>query len=217
MLSCDTDSCGWGGACHHGSKVDVYPDGTILCFVTGIELGQGLYTKCAQIAALTLGLEDTSLIEIMRTDTAMTPEGGGTYGSMGSGSNAYGMELACKALKAKLETVDRTVSLATGASEVMTGTMTNAQWVALVNKALQAGVDLSVKSWGEPANARCPTSFLCLHAHLSAPRVNREVCTREHEPDVIVQMTPARPLQITTSRCLEMGMARASLRSNWMS
>ena len=62
-------SCGWGGACHHGSKVDVYPDGTILCFVTGIELGQGLYTKCAQIAALTLGLEDTSLIEVMRTDT----------------------------------------------------------------------------------------------------------------------------------------------------
>lgn len=140
-------SCGWGGACHHGSKVDVYPDGTILCFVTGIELGQGLYTKCAQIAALTLGLEDTSLIEIMRSDTAMTPEGGGTYGSMGSGSNAYGMELACKALKAKLQTVDRAVSLATGIPEVTTGTMTNAQWLALVSKALSAGVDLSVKSW----------------------------------------------------------------------
>ena len=146
----DADSCGWGGACHHGSKVDVYPDGIILCFVTGIELGQGLYTKCAQIAALTLGLEDTSLIEVMRTDTAMTPEGGGTYGSMGSGSNAYGMELACKALKAKLQTVDRSVSLATGAPEVLTSaTMTNAQWFELVSKALQAGVDLSVKSWGE--------------------------------------------------------------------
>eukprot|EP01043_Picozoa_sp_COSAG02_P042653 COSAG02_NODE_3642_length_6436_cov_3.074010_4_plen_156_part_00 len=148
--------------------------------MTGIELGQGLYTKCAQIAALTLGLEDTSLIEIMRTDTAMTPEGGGTYGSMGSGSNAYGMELACKALKAKLETVERTVSLATGAPEVTTGTMTNEQWVALVTKALQAGVDLSVKSWGESVNDRC-LAFLRLHAHLPAPRVNREVCTREHE------------------------------------
>ena len=145
-------SCGWGGNCHHGSKVDVYPDGTILCFVTGIELGQGLYTKCAQIAALTLGLEDTSLIEVMRTDTAMTPEGGGTYGSMGSGSNAYGMELACKELKAKLQTVSRTVSLATGEQDPMaegekTQAMTNAQWLALVSKALQAGVDLSVKSW----------------------------------------------------------------------
>lgn len=146
-------SCGWGGNCHHGSKVDVYPDGTILCFVTGVELGQGLYTKCAQIAALTLGLEDTSLIEVMRTDTAMTPEGGGTYGSMGSGSNAYGMELACKELKAKLQTVSRTVSLATGEPDPMAEgeggktAMTNAQWLALVSKALQAGVDLSVKSW----------------------------------------------------------------------
>lgn len=78
----------------------------------------------------------------------MTPEGGGTYGSMGSGSNAYGMELACKALKAKLQTIDRAIALATGAPEVTTGTMTNAQWLTLVSKALQAGVDLSVKSWG---------------------------------------------------------------------
>jgi hypothetical protein len=77
----------------------------------------------------------------------MTPEGGGTYGSMGSGSNAYGMELACKQLKAKLQTIDRVASGASGTPEVTSGTMTNAQWMALVTKALQAGVDLSVKSW----------------------------------------------------------------------
>ena len=143
-------SCGWGGACHHGSKVDVYPDGTILCFVSGIELGQGLYTKCAQICALTLGLEDTSLIEVMMTSTAMTPEGGGTYGSMGSGSNAWGMELACKDLKQKLNAVSRTRFAATGKPEdapAPDGKLTNAQWMKLVTAALQAGVDLSVKSW----------------------------------------------------------------------
>ena len=49
----------WSGAPSHGALVDVYTDGTILIYVTGVELGQGLYTKCAQVAALTLGLEDT--------------------------------------------------------------------------------------------------------------------------------------------------------------
>ena len=75
---------------HAPRQVDVYPDGTILCYVTGIELGQGLYTKCAQVAAMILGLPDTSLIEIQCTSTGATPNGGGTYGSMASGANAWG-------------------------------------------------------------------------------------------------------------------------------
>ena len=94
-------SCGWGPSTHHGSKIDVYPDGTILVFVSGQELGQGLYTKCAQICALEMGLPDTSLIEVRMTSTAMIPEGGGTYGSMASGANAWGMQLACRILKVR--------------------------------------------------------------------------------------------------------------------
>jgi xanthine dehydrogenase/oxidase len=131
-------ACGWGGNCHHGAKVDVYPDGTILCYVTGIELGQGLYTKCAQVAAMVLGLPDTSLIEIQCTSTGATPNGGGTYGSMASGANAWGMELACKALKAKLDPVARMLETAGGPPPA---------WMKLVTAAMSAGVDLSVKSW----------------------------------------------------------------------
>lgn len=64
-----------------GVTEQVYPDGTILIYVTGCEIGQGLYTKVAQVAALTLGLDDTSLIEVQNTGTATGPNGGITGGS----------------------------------------------------------------------------------------------------------------------------------------
>ena len=109
----------------------------MLLLLLRIELGQGLYTKCAQVAAMILGLEDTSLIEIQCTSTAATPNGGGTYGSMASGANAWGMELACKALKAKLQPVERMLQASGSAAD----------WKAVVKAAHSAGVDLCVKSW----------------------------------------------------------------------
>eukprot|EP01051_Picozoa_sp_SAG22_P018764 SAG22_NODE_3257_length_1825_cov_1.590962_3_plen_71_part_00 len=47
----------------------------------GCEIGQGLYTKVAQVVALTLGLDDTSLIEVQSTSTNTVPNGGGTVRS----------------------------------------------------------------------------------------------------------------------------------------
>ena len=77
-------SSGWGGTPSHGSLLEVYPDGTILIYVTGCEIGQGLYTKVAQVVAMTLGLDDTSLIEVQSTSTNTVPNGGGTGGSVWS-------------------------------------------------------------------------------------------------------------------------------------
>ena len=125
---------GWEGATSHGAKIDVYPDGTLLVYVTGVEVGQGLFTKCAQVAAMTLGLPDTSLIEIQSVDTSANPNGGGTGGSMTSGANAYGIQLACVELKKLLAPV---AAMLPGA----------ASWQDQVTAALTAGIDLSVKSW----------------------------------------------------------------------
>jgi xanthine dehydrogenase molybdopterin-binding subunit B len=100
---------------------------------------------------MVLGLPDTSLIEVRMTSTALVPEGGGTYGSMASGANAYGMELACKTLKARMQTVERTLQIARSLDEsVDTGAVAPAAalpWKELVSAAVKAGVDLSVKSW----------------------------------------------------------------------
>ena len=60
-------------------------------------LAQGLYTKVAQVAAITLGLADdaTDLIEVQNTATDRVPNGGGTGGSTTSGKNAAGVQIAC--------------------------------------------------------------------------------------------------------------------------
>eukprot|EP01043_Picozoa_sp_COSAG02_P012225 COSAG02_NODE_469_length_21727_cov_64.506334_11_plen_552_part_00 len=131
-------NCGWGGTTQHGAKIDVYPDGTLLVFVTGVEVGQGLFTKCAQVAAMTLGLPDTSLIEVQSVDTSINPNGGGTGGSMTSGANAYGIQLACQSLlKAMAPTV---TLLEQSQAKALT-------WQDKVKAAMAAGVDMSAKSW----------------------------------------------------------------------
>ncbi len=131
-------NCGWGGNTQHGAKIDVYPDGTLLVFVTGVEVGQGLFTKCAQVAAMTLGLPDTSLIEVQSVDTSLNPNGGGTGGSMTSGANAYGIQLACQSLlKAMAPTV---TLLEQSQGKALT-------WQDKVKAAMAAGVDMSAKSW----------------------------------------------------------------------
>ena len=129
--------CGWGGNCGHGATVDVYPDGSILIFVTGVEVGQGLFTKCAQVAAMTLGLPDTSLIEVQSVDTSVNPNGGGTGGSMTSGANAWGIQMACTELKKRLAPI---VAVLRKSGEAVT-------WQQQIAAAMTASVDLGVKSW----------------------------------------------------------------------
>ena len=129
--------CGWGGNCGHGATVDVYPDGSILIYVTGVEVGQGLFTKCAQVAAMTLGLPDTSLIEVQSVDTSVNPNGGGTGGSMTSGANAWGIQMACTELKKRLAPI---VAVLRKSGEAVT-------WQQQIAAAMTASVDLGVKSW----------------------------------------------------------------------
>ena len=132
----------------HGAKIDVYPDGTLLVFVTGVEVGQGLFTKCAQVAAMTLGLPDTSLIEVQSVDTSINPNGGGTGGSMTSGANAYGIQLACQELlKIMAPVVSLLESQDQDQGESQSQSKSQLTWQKKVSAAMAAGVDLSVKSW----------------------------------------------------------------------
>lgn len=79
-----------GGICcasQAGSLVHIYTDGTVLVTHGGVEMGQGLHTKVAQVAAASLGLP-LSAIYIAETATDKVPNASSTAAS--ASSDLYG-------------------------------------------------------------------------------------------------------------------------------
>lgn len=66
-----------------GALLHVYCDGSVLISHAGVEMGQGLHTKCIQLAAETLGIE-MSKIEIHETSTDKVPNTTPTAASIGT-------------------------------------------------------------------------------------------------------------------------------------
>lgn len=68
--------------------VQVYSDGTVSITHGGIEMGQGINTKAAQVAAKTLGIP-LSLISIIPTNSSTTPNASMSGGSVAGDSVCY--------------------------------------------------------------------------------------------------------------------------------
>lgn len=69
-----------------GAQVNVYADGTVLVTHGGTEMGQGLYTKIAQIVAQEFGL-DIGRVRLLSTDTSRVPNTSATAASSGADLN----------------------------------------------------------------------------------------------------------------------------------
>jgi xanthine dehydrogenase/oxidase len=86
-----------------GALVDVFDqDGTVLLHHGGVEMGQGLMTKIAQIAAKELNVP----LEIIRTtacDTQVVPNPIGTGASTGTGFNGGAVMEVCRVMRKRLE------------------------------------------------------------------------------------------------------------------
>ncbi|KAF8211716.1 xanthine dehydrogenase [Mycena galopus ATCC 62051] len=90
-------------AMNQGSAlVHVYMDGSVLVAHGGVEMGQGLYTKCCQIAAqeLRVPLKDVLTSE---TATNTVPNAVPTAASAGSDLNGYAVFNACAEINKRLE------------------------------------------------------------------------------------------------------------------
>jgi len=93
----------WKGN-HHQALVRIYKDGTVLVSTSGVEIGQGLETKVAQMAAYKLKLP-LQLIRVSLTSTMMAPNSSETGGSSTSELVCSAIMKACDGLNARLAPV----------------------------------------------------------------------------------------------------------------
>ena len=84
-----------------GALVLVYADGSIQLNHGGTEMGQGLYTKVAQVVADEFQV-DLSRIRVTATTTAKVPNTSATAASSGSDLNGMAAADACRQIKARL-------------------------------------------------------------------------------------------------------------------
>ncbi|MGA3159072.1 MAG: molybdopterin cofactor-binding domain-containing protein, partial [Steroidobacteraceae bacterium] len=84
-----------------GALVHIYSDGTVLLNHGGTEMGQGLFTKVAQVVASELGLP-LSAIRVSATDTARVPNTSATAASSGSDLNGKAAQVAVQTIRNRL-------------------------------------------------------------------------------------------------------------------
>lgn len=87
-----------------GALVLIYKDGSVQVNHGGTEMGQGLHTKIAQIAAHTLGVP-LEVIRVMPTRTDKVPNTSATAASSGSDLNGAAVKAACETLRERLSEV----------------------------------------------------------------------------------------------------------------
>ncbi len=86
-----------------GALVDVYTaDATVLVEIGGVEMGQGLMTKVAQVAARELNVP-LNLIRMGSTQTNVVPDSIGTGATSGTDLSGGAVQQACQELRDNLE------------------------------------------------------------------------------------------------------------------
>lgn len=86
-----------------GALVHIFKDGSIEVNHAGTEMGQGLYTKIAQVAAQAFAVPVEQVL-LAATQTDKVPNGSPTAASSGSDMNGMAVLDACETLKARLLT-----------------------------------------------------------------------------------------------------------------
>jgi xanthine dehydrogenase large subunit len=84
-----------------GALVHVYADGTVLLNHGGTEMGQGLFTKVAQVVAVELGVP-LAAIRVSATDTSKVPNTSATAASAGADLNGKAAQAAAQAIRQRL-------------------------------------------------------------------------------------------------------------------
>ena len=89
-----------------GALVNVYSDGSVQVNHGGTEMGQGLFTKVAQVVADELGV-DLHRVVVTASDTSKVPNASPTAASSGTDLNAKAAQLAAREIRQRLDAIRR--------------------------------------------------------------------------------------------------------------
>jgi xanthine dehydrogenase large subunit len=84
-----------------GALLQIYTDGTVLLNHGGTEMGQGLFTKVAQVVAEELQI-DVGHVRVSASDTSKVPNASATAASSGSDLNGKAAQVAARELRQRL-------------------------------------------------------------------------------------------------------------------
>jgi xanthine dehydrogenase large subunit len=131
-----------------GALVHIYTDGSVHLNHGGTEMGQGLFTKVAQMVAEELQV-DIGSVHITATNTGKVPNTSPTAASSGTDLNGEAARAACRTLKARLAQYCaekygvRAEEVVFASNEVRIGPARTLPFAALVKEAYFARVSLS--------------------------------------------------------------------------
>ncbi|HEY0458218.1 MAG TPA: molybdopterin cofactor-binding domain-containing protein [Pyrinomonadaceae bacterium] len=132
------------------SLVHVYTDGSVAVSTGAVEMGQGVNTKIAQVAARIFSLP-LDRVKIHTTNTLRIANTSPTAASAAADLNGKATEMACEAILQRLKETAAPLVEAESADDVSfrdgfvfcRGESTNLDWLVLVNEAYMQRVNLS--------------------------------------------------------------------------
>lgn len=140
-----------------------YGDGTVIINHGGVELGQGINTKCVQICAYYLNIP-TENIQVKSTSTIISPNCVETGASLTSQNIGLGVYRCCEKLLKRLEPIK--------------AEMPNAPWIEVIQKANDSKIDLQVQ---DAITADDPARYDYKVFGVALTEVEIDVLTGEYE------------------------------------
>lgn len=151
-----------------GALVNIYMDGSVSVNHGGTEMGQGLNTKMAQVAADGLGCP-YNMVRVTATDTQKVPNASATSASSGADINGAAIANACQTLYTRLQGVAAQVWACSSDEVTIAGSVARGPagqtmaWSALAHQAWLQRVSLS--STGFYITPEIGYDFAKLHGH----------------------------------------------------
>ena len=126
----------WDAYCHDTMIAIYSSDGSVSVSHSGVEIGQGIHTKVAQVCAYELSIPIES-ISIKSANSFTNANARATGAAITSELVCNAAIECCKVINANLDPIRKLMP-------------SNYTWKDLIARALQSGVDLTARSWVYP-------------------------------------------------------------------